>query len=74
LGIAVEHFCLQAVEEKLGTCILGWFNKKGVKKALNIPKNEDVDIVIALGYPKTETIREKKRKNIDDIRAYNKYF
>ncbi|RLD64126.1 MAG: NAD(P)H nitroreductase [Bacteroidetes bacterium] len=74
IGIAVEHFCLQAVEENLGTCILGWFFKKGVKKALNIPQNEDVDIVIALGYPKTDTIREKRRKNIDEIRAYNKYF
>lgn len=74
IGISVEHFCLQAIEEKLGTCILGWFNKNGVKKVLNIPKNEDLDIVIALGYPKTDTIREKKRKNIDEIRAYNKYF
>ncbi len=74
IGIAVEHFCLQAVEENLSTCILGWFNKKGVKKVLNIPKNKDVDIVITLGYPKTDTIREKKRKDIDKIRAYNKYF
>lgn len=74
IGIAVEHFCLQAAEENLGTCILGWFNKKGVKKVLNIPQNNDVDIIIALGYPKTDTLREKKRKDIDKIRAYNKYF
>ncbi len=74
IGIAVEHFCLQAAEENLGTCILGWFNKKGVKKVLNIPQNNDVDIVITLGYPKTDTLREKKRKDIDKIRAYNKYF
>ncbi|GAH18960.1 unnamed protein product, partial [marine sediment metagenome] len=31
IGIAAEHFCLQAVEEGLGTCILGWFDEKGVK-------------------------------------------
>ena len=74
IGVAVEHFCLQAVEENLGTCILGWFNKKGVKKVLNIPQNKNVDIVITLGYPKTNTLREKKRKGIDEIRAYNKYF
>lgn len=28
IGIAVEHFCLQASELGLGTCILGWFDEK----------------------------------------------
>lgn len=28
VGIAVEHFCLQASELGLGTCILGWFDEK----------------------------------------------
>src|SRR5665811_1024982 len=28
IGITAEHLCLQAVEEGLGTCILGWFNEK----------------------------------------------
>ena len=32
IGIAAEHFCLQAAEEGLGTCIIGWFNEKKVKK------------------------------------------
>ena len=27
IGIAVEHLCLQALEEGLGTCIIGWFNE-----------------------------------------------
>jgi len=27
IGIAAEHFCLQATEEGLGTCMLGWFNE-----------------------------------------------
>jgi len=25
VAIAAEHFCLQALAEGLGTCILGWF-------------------------------------------------
>lgn len=28
VGIAVEHFCLQAADLGLGTCIMGWFNEK----------------------------------------------
>ena len=31
LGIAAEHFSLQAAEEGLGTCILGWFDEKSKK-------------------------------------------
>ena len=37
VGITAEHFCLQATEEGLGTCMLGWFNEKKVKKLLSIP-------------------------------------
>lgn len=31
IGIAAEHFCLQASEEGLGTCMIGWFNEKNKK-------------------------------------------
>lgn len=73
IGIAVEHFCLQATEEGLGTCMLGWFNEKKIKKHLDIPKNERVSLVIAVGHPKTDMIRKKNRKNIDEIFQENIY-
>ena len=73
IGIAAGHFCLQAVEEGLGTCILGWFDEKGVKKILNIPQKKRIELVITLGYPESEKIRLKKRKMIDEIMSYNKY-
>ncbi|GAH71405.1 unnamed protein product, partial [marine sediment metagenome] len=62
IGIAAEHFCLQAAEEGLGTCMLGWFNEKGVKKLLNIPPSKRVELVITVGYPESTIIRPKKRK------------
>jgi nitroreductase len=73
IGIAVEHLCLQAVEEDLGTCIVGWFNEKRVKKLLGIPSNKRAELIITLGYPATDQIREKKRKTLHEIVAYNKY-
>lgn len=73
IGIAVENFCLQATEENLGTCILGWFDEKAVKKLLNIPRHKRIDLIITLGYPKTEEIRPKIRKSLDQIRSYNSY-
>jgi nitroreductase len=73
IGIAVEHFCLQAVEEGLGTCILGWFNEKKVKKLLGIPLKKRAELIITLGYPATPMIREKKRKSLGEIAVYNRY-
>jgi nitroreductase len=62
IGIAAEHFCLQAAEEGLGTCMLGWFNEKPIQKLLNIPVKRSVALVITLGYPENDNIREKKKK------------
>ncbi|PJB56290.1 MAG: NAD(P)H nitroreductase, partial [Candidatus Infernicultor aquiphilus] len=71
IGITAEHFCLQAAEEGLGTCILGWFKEKEVKKLLNIPLAKRVELIITLGYPESVGIRPKERKAIDEIRSYN---
>jgi nitroreductase len=74
IGIAAEHFCLQAAEEGLGTCMLGWFNEKPVKELLNIPKNKRIALLITLGYaPEDYPMREKKRKGIDEVVGYNGY-
>ncbi|HUJ76792.1 MAG TPA: nitroreductase family protein, partial [bacterium] len=42
LGIAGEHFVLQATELGLGVCWIGWFNEAGVKKVLGIPRGKRV--------------------------------
>lgn len=73
IGITAEHFCLQAIEEGLGTCILGWFNENEVKKLLNIPQSKRVELIITLGYPASNEIQPKKRKEINQIRSYNSY-
>ena len=73
IGIAAEHFCLQAAEEGLGTCMLGWFNEKKVKKILSIPKLKRVELIISVGFSADEKIPHKKRKSINEILSYNKY-
>jgi len=73
IGGAALQFCLQATAEGLGTCILGWFNEKKVKEALNIPKNKRAELIITLGYPSSQTLRPKVRKNMEDICCYNQY-
>jgi len=62
LGIACEHFILQAAEEDLSTCWLGWFDARAVKKVLKLGLWDKVDIIISLGYAQDTPDAEKKRK------------
>jgi len=70
IGISCEHFLLQAAELGLGTCWIGWFDEKKVKRYLGLPKGAHVDTIISLGYPRDESIPEKNRKTLDEIRKY----
>ncbi len=37
IGIAAAHFCLQAADLGLGTCMLGWFDEPRIREMLHIP-------------------------------------
>jgi nitroreductase len=73
IGIATIQFCIQATAEGMGTCIIGWFHEKKLKPLLNIPNNKRVELIITVGYPLSEEIRPKKRKDIDEILSFNSY-
>jgi nitroreductase len=74
IGIAVEHFVLQAGELGLGTCWIGWFNEGAVKSVLNIPQHKKIDILIALGYYDMAKVHsEHNRELIDKIASFNSY-
>lgn len=72
IGIAAENICLQAAELGLGTCMMGWFNEKQIKKILNIPRTDRIGLLITLGYPEDGyEIRQKKRKGYEEIIRFN---
>ena len=73
IGMAAENFCLQAVEEGLGTCVIGWFKEKAIKRLLQVPDQKRIPLMITLGYPATPELRTKVRKPLDEIRAYNQW-
>ena len=72
IGIASQSICLQAEAEGIGSCMLGWFDEKQVKKILSIPKSKRVELLITLGYSLNEK-REKRRKPKEGTVSYNKY-
>jgi nitroreductase len=71
IGIACEHFILEAAEDGIGTCWVGWFNERAVKKVLGIPKTKKADIIISMGYPAEGAIRPRIRKSLDEISRFN---
>lgn len=72
IGILASHFCLQAAELGLGSCILGWFNEKKLKKELGVPKGKRIPLVISVGYSDSKQ-RDKIRKSRDKILHRNTY-
>lgn len=74
IGITAEHFCLQAAELGLGTCMIGWFEEDKIKKLLQIPSDRSIGLLISLGYAVDGyPLRTKIRKPMGDILTYNKY-
>lgn len=69
IGIAGEHFVLAAESQGLGTCWIGWFNEKQVRKILKLSSSFQILSLISLGYPEnpSKTPEETKRMKLEEI-------
>jgi nitroreductase len=72
MGISMEHMVLRATEMGLGTCWIGWFREKNIRKILNIPKDWKIISLIALGYPQNESTTTSSRFDLDEILFFNR--
>jgi len=72
IGFAASQFCLQATDLGLGTCLIGWFDEKKVRKLLQIPSKKRIPLLITVGYC-TNEIRKKQRKELNVIYSTNRY-
>jgi len=72
LGILAAHLCLAAADEGLGSCIVGWFDEKKLRKVLEIPQNKRPVLIIVVGYSAQKT-RQKIRKEKSQVISENKY-
>ncbi len=74
VGITAEHFCLQAADEGLGSCMLGWFDERKVKELLHVPDEKNIPLLITLGYtPENYKHRKKIRKKYVQVVKFNRY-
>jgi len=72
VAIAVEHICLAAAEEGLGTCWIGAFDADEVKRLLGMPPDVVVVALLPVGYPAQEA-GAKKRLTLDEIVMHERW-
>ena len=66
IGILAAYITAAATELGLATCILGWLDDAAIRKICSL--DGQVRLVVTLGYAKDdEKLRDKKRKNIDEL-------
>ena len=71
IGILSAYITAAAITEGVGSCILGWLDSEKIKKICGA--SGEVRLVVALGYPKeSDKLREKKRKDIDELVSFVK--
>lgn len=70
-AIAMSFMRLQAIEEGLQGCWLGWYHPEKIREILNIPPEYVVVAVTPIGYPAKEGTRSYK-KPMDEVVVYNK--
>ena len=68
-GIAAQSILLGAVEKNLGGCILGNVKREELSKALQIPEQYEILVVIAIGKPK-EVVVIKEINLGDDVKYW----
>ena len=70
--IDIGIITLAAESEGLGSCILGWFDEKEIKRLTGIPASKRLLLDVAIGYPVKEK-RKKMRKPQEKVVSYNRY-
>lgn len=66
IAIAVEHLCLAATEQGLGTCWVCNFDASLCKELFQMSDNEEPAVIIPIGYTDDE-MKDKIRKDITEI-------
>ena len=68
IGIVCAYLTAEAAAQGLSTCILGWLDDDKIRKICGL--SHPVRLVITLGYASDETLRTKKRKDLQELVTY----
>lgn len=60
-GIVAQNLMLSARAEGLGTCPVGAFDEKEIKRTLSLPENFRPVLIIPLGYPAEKPLKRPRK-------------
>jgi nitroreductase len=69
IGAAIQNLLLAAHSQGIGACWIVSTNWSGVSSAIDLNNNKNIQPIslISLGYPSEESLRERKRKPLNEI-------
>lgn len=67
VAIAVEHLCLAATEQGLGSCWVCNFDAQRCHELFEMPDAEEPAVIIPLGYPAAASATPKTRKEPEEV-------
>lgn len=67
VAIAVEHLCLAAAEQGLGTCWVCNFDAAMCRELLRLPATDEPVAIVPIGYPASSEVPAKKRKPLAEV-------
>lgn len=80
VSIALTQIVLAATALQIGSCFVGWFNQKKLKKLLAVPANYQIACLVAFGYPADASTAEsiggipaRPRKKLEEIVSFNRW-
>ncbi len=69
-AIATQTFCLAAYSKGVGSVILGIFDEEKIRHYIEVPDNERIIAMIAIGYPLEDAKSAPARKSVDELVTY----
>lgn len=74
-AIVTDHMALAAAAEDVSSCIIGAIKTEGLHEALELPSEEHIQLILALGLP-DESVPDKlqlhdKRKSLEELVEFN---
>lgn len=64
VGLAAENIILTALERGIASCVIGALDRIKLAEVLKVPENYTIELAIALGYPKQESLEDEVKKDV----------
>ena len=63
VGIVATHMMLEAASLGLGSCYVCWFSNQKAHDAFDLPENEEVAMILDIGYPADNSVPAPNHTN-----------